>query len=281
MESCIYCITNDVNGKRYIGQTVDYRSRLSNHIAKLKGNRHVNVYLQRAWNKYGEEAFTFKVIELCDSSRLDEREQYYIKLFKTFSDEGEGYNLNTGGAKYRKHSRHVRSKMSLKARGRVFSEQHRHRMSLAARRRIIPEEIIEKTRRTKEMLGSHRGENNHNALITDMQAEAIIRDMLAGATYDDIHLKYAITKATFYNLKMNRSYKHVLPEVRKKLLDKEKYKVITDKAVDLYLSGMSQNAVSKKMSMSRNTLREALLRRGIDTQLHKNQFYKSGEVDAI
>jgi hypothetical protein len=53
MISGIYKITNLKTGKVYIGKASRVSSRLANHKYLLRNNKHVNVYLQRAWNKYG------------------------------------------------------------------------------------------------------------------------------------------------------------------------------------------------------------------------------------
>lgn len=57
----VYMIRNNINGKVYIGQSVDVRDRLWHHKSMLKNNRHENSYLQNSWNKYGADAFEFMV----------------------------------------------------------------------------------------------------------------------------------------------------------------------------------------------------------------------------
>jgi len=123
---CIYMIVNIINGNAYIGQTTDYDARKRNHEAQLSRDMHHNDYLQNAWNKYGPGVFTFEIIETCSAEQLNDKEKYYIENYKTFNDSG-GYNLITGGAKYRKHSRYVRNKISKKLKGRKFSDLHRER----------------------------------------------------------------------------------------------------------------------------------------------------------
>lgn len=62
MKSGIYEIKNRVNGKRYIGSSNNITRRWRQHRHCLRNNRHRNDYLQKAYNKYGEENFTFSVV---------------------------------------------------------------------------------------------------------------------------------------------------------------------------------------------------------------------------
>ncbi len=66
MASGIYKITNTVNGKTYVGQSSDLAYRNRKHFASLRGGYHGNSHLQRAWDKYGEEAFRFDVLEMVE-----------------------------------------------------------------------------------------------------------------------------------------------------------------------------------------------------------------------
>ena len=91
----IYRITNNVNGKIYIGQT---KKALSQRIAEhIKGNAKGNkTPVHRALNKYGLESFTISVIDEADTKEiLNEKEIYWIKTLDCKIPKG--YNIANGG----------------------------------------------------------------------------------------------------------------------------------------------------------------------------------------
>ena len=79
----IYLIHNTTNDKTYIGSSVNIQKRWGQHVSALNIHKHHNGHLQHAWEKYGQDAFTYRILEVVlDRTKLHEREQFYINLLK-------------------------------------------------------------------------------------------------------------------------------------------------------------------------------------------------------
>lgn len=111
---CIYCITNLINNKIYIGSTINLRNRMYAHFNSLKANRHYNNYLQYAFNKYGIENFVVNILEECecDQEIITLKEQHYIDIYKSY-DSNIGYNLTRFVESRRVHSDESREKIRI------------------------------------------------------------------------------------------------------------------------------------------------------------------------
>ena len=88
----IYSITNKINNKKYIGSSRDIEQRFRDHKYRLRINKHCNDYLQKSWNKYGEENFEFKIENLCFIDELGEMENLIAIKYNSFHSD-YGYNL--------------------------------------------------------------------------------------------------------------------------------------------------------------------------------------------
>ena len=92
----IYKMTNNINGKIYIGQTkYDIFERLKSHKKDSKRENNKNRPIYIAINKYGIDNFSTEIIEEVPIEKLDEREKYWIEYYRSFK---YGYNATVGGA---------------------------------------------------------------------------------------------------------------------------------------------------------------------------------------
>lgn len=99
----IYMYTNDINGKVYIGQSINIERRKSQHLwaSRKEGCDDYNTRFHRAIRKYGIENFSFSILAELKSEEyskeiLDNLEKQYIKLFNSY-DFKYGYNATKGG----------------------------------------------------------------------------------------------------------------------------------------------------------------------------------------
>ena len=92
----IYKIVNTANGRIYIGSTKSFIQRIRQHLKSLKDGTHHNKFLQRDYEKCGEDAFEFHIIEVLENTDQAARlliEQKYVDQF--FDQQTNCYNLRS------------------------------------------------------------------------------------------------------------------------------------------------------------------------------------------
>lgn len=100
----IYAIRCKANGKMYIGKTeaARIRARINQHLQYLERNSH-NYHFQKDFNKYGKDAFEYRVLEIYDEREADEidfhrlHEYEWMKIYRT-TDKKYGYNTEDKAA---------------------------------------------------------------------------------------------------------------------------------------------------------------------------------------
>lgn len=88
----IYKITNKINNKTYIGQSIELERRLTSHLRGWEDS-----VIDNAIKKEGINNFTFEIIEECPLEQLNEREIYWIQYYDSYLN---GYNQTPGGSYY-------------------------------------------------------------------------------------------------------------------------------------------------------------------------------------
>lgn len=128
-ENCgIYLLTNIINGKVYVGKSINIKKRFYDHAKDEYSNykKHTTP-ITNAIRKYGWNSFDKKIIEVCDKIFILEKETYWIRQYDALN-RNKGYNVceysnDTTGYK---HTKEARLKMSISHKGKKknFSKEY-------------------------------------------------------------------------------------------------------------------------------------------------------------
>ena len=130
VKSGIYKITNEITGKFYIGSSIDIDQRFLDHKRDLNNKTHVNIILQRSWDKHGEKAFSNTTLEECSPEKCFEREQYYLDTLQPYKSIGYNIGKHAGGGDNFTHNpnkeamREKNRLMSLGENNAMFGKNH-------------------------------------------------------------------------------------------------------------------------------------------------------------
>lgn len=127
LNSGVYKIVNTINGKIYIGSSVNFKDRFRDHKKLLRHDKHPNQHLQNSWNKYGEANFEFLILSkiVKDKDLLLKEEQSFIDNLNV-CDKNIGYNIcniagSTFGYKFSEESKNKMSKAKLKSNSKLHN----------------------------------------------------------------------------------------------------------------------------------------------------------------
>lgn len=169
----VYKIINSVNGRSYIGSSIDIKKRYGVHMSKLRYDKHNNKSLQQDFNLLGEEVFSLEVVEKFtgdDLSELRDMEQLYLEAeFQTgnlYNEKpcamGQGFGehnplygrrlsedhrkkIGVASKKYATEDRmnYMRSKITTTMHGKTHTKETKARMSAAHKGRTHSEDSKE------------------------------------------------------------------------------------------------------------------------------------------
>jgi group I intron endonuclease len=230
----IYRVTNIINGKVYIGQTVKtLEMRKSLHLSNLKKGS--DLYFHRAIKKYGEENFKWEILcELDSKEKLDEMEKFLISIYK--KEKCGCYNMTDGGdgATGYKHTEENKKKISESNKGRInpykgrkrkpLSDETKKKLSEAHKGKIISEETRKKISTANK--GKKRSEESKKRISIgkkgipkSKETKKKLSDANKGKKHTE-ESKQKMSKGHMGNIPWNKGKKECFSdEVKKKLSD--------------------------------------------------------------
>ena len=262
----IYKITNNVNGKFYIGSSNNIEKRWISHRYQLRHNKHSAVHLNRAWNKYGEDSFIFEILEETSQSDLLEAEQKYLDKYEPWNPDS-GYNSCkvAGRPTGRRHSEKTKKLIGKAHKGKTITEESRERMRKSA---LKKPKITEETRR--RMSEAHKGREAWNKGVAQTQET---KDKISKA------LKGRTSPSKGY--RWTEEQKNKLKEIRKSGSASPRARFSKQEVIEIRRmfveEDKNQTEMSKIFKCSRGAIKGALLKYEDILELKEevnNKYYK-------
>jgi group I intron endonuclease len=183
----VYKISNDIDGKFYIGSTNNLIKRYYTHINHIRTNKNTCVKLIRAVNKHGEDNFKFEIVCECPTDKILETEQEYIDILQPHYNIAKiaGSNLGIKRTEEVKHKKSVSQKENWK--DDAYRVKHLENLS--------------KNWKT--------GSNHSMAKLTEEQVIEIKKQLLTGLLPKQVSDNLKVSYYSVKDINIGKTWKHV------------------------------------------------------------------------
>jgi len=241
LESGIYAIIVN-EWKMYIGHAINLYNRENQHFSDLQLNKHFNNHLQKAFNKYGSEAFRWEVLEYCEEKDLTEREQYYMDKYNV-TNPFCGYNI------------------SREAKRSIPSEEGRKRIGEANRiintGRKLPREQVEKMNKTRR----EKGLNKKTEEVKKKISQTLMNHKVSKETRKRIGIKSIGRKANLGKKWTEEQRKNQSRLKQGKIcLNRRKYIENLPQWLKLKEEGLNYSEIGKRYNTNRHIVRNYIVK---------------------
>jgi group I intron endonuclease len=213
----VYFIKNLINDKVYVGSSQDIERRFYLHKHYLNKGKHINQHLQNAWNEYGEENFSFSILEQIDNiEQLLEKEKECIIHYNSINREF-GYNIcedTTAPMVGRKHSEFSKQKMiqsKLGDKNSFYGKHHTDKTKSILREQMRGRKLGDSHKQKVLQTSCQNGELNMNSKLTNEIAQKIREEFNTYkskyGTYKILSEKYGVHHDTVRRIVKNKTYK--------------------------------------------------------------------------
>lgn len=223
----IYKITNKINNKSYIGQSIHIERRFYEHQHESYWDDSKILY--QAFRKYGLNNFTFEVIEECAPEDLNIKEQYWINFYHSYPN---GYNMTCGGeTNYgENHPKHkltendikdIRTRYAKKERKKEVYQLYKDRIGESGFSKIwkgetwkavMPEVYTKENKEFHLHDTANKGSSNGRARLTEEEVRDIRIRRKLGESCSSVYTLYQdkLTKGSFENVWFYQNWKNII-----------------------------------------------------------------------
>lgn len=222
----IYCFTNKINNKKYIGQTINPKQRYNAHKSNYQNsnNQEYNSLLHRAFRKYGFENFNYEILskDIDDIDLLNKLEIFYITKFNTKAPNG--YNVENGGKNAPKPKTLEHKKKEIWSQAKL-TEEEVIELRKAYKAKKSPTEIYNKKYKDRLHYNSFLNiwsgrryglimpevfeKGRHTKLTADIVKKIRKDKETLNLSYQKLADKYGISKSTIADIINYRTWKNV------------------------------------------------------------------------
>jgi len=199
----IYQIRNKTNGKRYIGSASSiggFLVRWNKHKNELRKAIHHSSKLQRAWNKYGADAFVFEILLYCDPENCLMYEQIAMDHYKPEYNVSQVAGSPMFGVNHSKRFKDKRRKAWLGKKNPNYGKRGEKSHFYG----------IKRSESTKRLMSiATRGEKNTSAKLTANDVRRIRKLLTLGYSCIALARKYLVKDATISEIKLRQRWKHI------------------------------------------------------------------------
>lgn len=221
----IYSYKNLINGKQYIGQTINPKQRYNQHKSSAfnKKDKEYNSPLHRAFRKYGYENFKYTVLaETDDIDILNKLEIYFIKKYNTKIPNG--YNIEEGGKNCKKPQTEEQKRKLMEAKA-FLTKEEVIELRIAYQNNESPKKIYEEKykdrlhynsflniwsgRRYSSIMPEAINKGRHTKLTAEIVRKIREDKEKTNLSYQKLAEKYNISKSTISDIIKKRTWKNV------------------------------------------------------------------------